>query len=73
VLCPSPDATRYVAFFPVDPRGQGEKRGTSCAPGGFCATNEISDRGKWLYNVLGLFNGYRVRRYEPLPKVVPAR
>ena len=28
---------------------------------------------KWLYQALGLFNGYRVRRYEPLPKAVPAR
>jgi len=28
---------------------------------------------EWLYRVLGLFNGYRVRRYEPLPKVAPAR
>ena len=26
---------------------------------------------QWLYETLGLFNGYRVRR--PLPKVAPAR
>ena len=28
---------------------------------------------QWLYDVLGLFNGYRTRHYEPLPKVAPAR
>ncbi|HVB35599.1 MAG TPA: group II intron reverse transcriptase/maturase [Candidatus Acidoferrales bacterium] len=28
---------------------------------------------KWLYQALGLFHGYRVRRYEPLPKAAPAR
>ena len=27
----------------------------------------------WLYEVLGLFNGYRVQRFETSPKVVPAR
>jgi RNA-directed DNA polymerase len=26
---------------------------------------------RWLYEGLGLFNGYRVRRYEPRPKVSP--
>jgi len=28
---------------------------------------------EWLYEVLGLFNGYRVQYYEPGPKVAPAR
>jgi len=28
---------------------------------------------EWIYNVLGLFNDYRVRRRESLPKVAPAR
>jgi RNA-directed DNA polymerase len=28
---------------------------------------------QWLHDVLGLFNGYRTRRYVPLPKVAPAR
>ena len=28
---------------------------------------------EWIYNVLGLFNDYRVRRSESLPKVAPAR
>jgi RNA-directed DNA polymerase len=28
---------------------------------------------EWLHKVLGLFNSYRVRRYEPSPKVAPAR
>jgi RNA-directed DNA polymerase len=28
---------------------------------------------KWLYQALGLYDGYRVRRYEPLPKAAPAR
>ena len=28
---------------------------------------------EWLYNVLGLFHGYRVRPYGSLPKVAPAR
>ena len=28
---------------------------------------------EWLYQVLGLFNDYRVRYYAPLPKVAPAR
>jgi RNA-directed DNA polymerase len=28
---------------------------------------------EWLYRVLGLFNGYRVRHYEPTRKVVPVR
>ena len=28
---------------------------------------------EWLYQVLGLFNGYRVRYYEPTPTVAPAR
>jgi len=28
---------------------------------------------EWLHNVLGLFHSYRVRRYEPTPKVAPAR
>jgi RNA-directed DNA polymerase len=28
---------------------------------------------KWLYEALELFHGYRVRRYDPLPKAVPAR
>jgi RNA-directed DNA polymerase len=28
---------------------------------------------EWLYRVLGLFNGYRVRYYEPTRKVAPAR
>ena len=28
---------------------------------------------EWLYNVLGLYHDYRVRHYEPLPKVAPAR
>jgi RNA-directed DNA polymerase len=27
----------------------------------------------WLYQVLGLFNDYRVRYYVPIPKVAPAR
>jgi len=27
---------------------------------------------KWLYEVLGLFNNYRVHRSKPLPKVLPA-
>jgi RNA-directed DNA polymerase len=26
---------------------------------------------RWLYEGLGLFNGYRVRRYEPRPKASP--
>jgi RNA-directed DNA polymerase len=26
---------------------------------------------RWLYEVLGLFNGYRVRRYQPRPKTSP--
>jgi RNA-directed DNA polymerase len=26
---------------------------------------------RWLYDGLGLFNGYRVRRYEPRPKASP--
>ena len=26
---------------------------------------------RWLYDGLGLFNGYRVRRYEPRPKAFP--
>jgi RNA-directed DNA polymerase len=30
-------------------------------------------RREWLYNVLGLFNGYRVRHYESLPTVALAR
>jgi len=30
-------------------------------------------RKEWIYHVLGLFNGYRVRRYAPLLPVVPAR
>jgi RNA-directed DNA polymerase len=28
---------------------------------------------QWLYEALELFNGYRVRRYDPFPKAVPAR
>jgi RNA-directed DNA polymerase len=28
---------------------------------------------EWLYQTLGLFNGYRTRYYEPSPKVDPAR
>jgi RNA-directed DNA polymerase len=28
---------------------------------------------EWLYQTLGLFNGYRTRYYEPSPKVAPAR
>jgi RNA-directed DNA polymerase len=28
---------------------------------------------EWLHNVLGLFNGYRIRYYEPQRKVAPAR
>jgi RNA-directed DNA polymerase len=28
---------------------------------------------EWLYQVLGLFNDYRVRHYAPIPKVAPAR
>jgi RNA-directed DNA polymerase len=28
---------------------------------------------QWLYEILGLFNGYRVRRWETDPKVAPAR
>jgi len=28
---------------------------------------------EWLYRVLGLFNGYRVRYYEPSQKVAPTR
>jgi RNA-directed DNA polymerase len=28
---------------------------------------------EWLYNVLGLFDGYRVRPSGSLPKVAPAR
>jgi len=28
---------------------------------------------EWLYKVLGLFNGYRVRYYEPSLKIAPAR
>jgi RNA-directed DNA polymerase len=28
---------------------------------------------EWIYNVLGLFNDYRVQRSESLPKVAPAR
>jgi RNA-directed DNA polymerase len=28
---------------------------------------------RWLYEVLGLFNGYRVRYFQPDPKVAPAR
>ena len=28
---------------------------------------------EWLYQVLGLFKGYRVRYYEPAPKVATAR
>src|SRR6266702_5369732 len=28
---------------------------------------------EWIYNVLGLFNDYRVRRSASLPKVAPAR
>jgi RNA-directed DNA polymerase len=28
---------------------------------------------EWIYNVLGLFNDYRVRRSESIPKVAPAR
>ena len=28
---------------------------------------------QWLHDVLGLFNGYRTRRYVPLSKVAPAR
>ena len=28
---------------------------------------------EWLYQVLGLFNDYRVRYYAPIPKVAPAR
>ncbi len=28
---------------------------------------------EWLHNVLGLFNGYRTRYYEPQRKVAPAR
>jgi RNA-directed DNA polymerase len=28
---------------------------------------------EWLHKVLGLFNSYRVRCYEPSPKVAPAR
>ncbi len=28
---------------------------------------------EWLYRVLGLFKGYRVRYHEPNPKVAPAR
>jgi len=28
---------------------------------------------EWLYQVLGLFQDYRVRGYAPIPKVVPAR
>ena len=27
---------------------------------------------KWLYEGLGLFNDYRVRRYQPPPKAAPA-
>ena len=26
---------------------------------------------RWLYEGLGLFDGYRVRRYEPRPKASP--
>ena len=28
---------------------------------------------QWLYNGLGLFDNYRVRQLEPLPKAAPAR
>jgi RNA-directed DNA polymerase len=28
---------------------------------------------EWLYQTLGLFNGYRTRYYEPSPKVAPAQ
>ena len=28
---------------------------------------------EWLYQTLGLFHGYRMRYYEPSPKVAPAR
>jgi RNA-directed DNA polymerase len=28
---------------------------------------------EWLYQTLGLFNGYRTRYHEPSPKVAPAR
>jgi RNA-directed DNA polymerase len=28
---------------------------------------------EWLYQVLGLFQDYRVRGYAPIPKVVAAR
>jgi RNA-directed DNA polymerase len=28
---------------------------------------------EWLYQVLGRFNDYRVRYYEPTPKVAPVR
>ena len=28
---------------------------------------------KWLYEALGLFDDYRVRRYQPSPKAAPAR
>ena len=28
---------------------------------------------EWLYQVLGLFNNYRVRPYAPIPKAAPAR
>ena len=48
------------------------KGGYGHSPPAGCA-RPGSTRREWLYEVLGLFNGYRVRRFETKPKFAPAR